>query len=42
MMHFCGTNAHHQNGFAERAIQTISNMERAMILHESMHWKYGC
>jgi hypothetical protein len=39
MMHFCGTNAHHQNGVAERAIQTISNMARAMILHASMHWK---
>jgi hypothetical protein len=47
MMHFCGTNAHHQNGVAERAIQTISNMTRAMILHASMilhanmHWKDG-
>jgi hypothetical protein len=37
MMHFFGTNAHHQNGVAERAIQTISNMARAMILHASMH-----
>jgi hypothetical protein len=41
MMHLCGTDAHHQNGVAERAIQTISNMARAMILHASMHWKYG-
>jgi hypothetical protein len=41
MMHFCGTNAHHQNGVEERAIQTISNMARAMILHASMHWKDG-
>jgi hypothetical protein len=41
MMHFCGTNAHHQNGVAERAIQTISNMARAMIFHASMHWKDG-
>jgi hypothetical protein len=41
MMHFCGTNAHHQNGVAERAIQTISNMARAMILHANMHWKDG-
>jgi hypothetical protein len=39
MMHLCGTNAHHQNGVAERVIQTISNMARAMILHASMHWK---
>jgi hypothetical protein len=37
LMRFCGTNAHHQNGVAERAIQTISNMSRSMILHTSMH-----
>jgi hypothetical protein len=37
MIHVCGTNAHHQNGVAERAIQTISSMARAMILHASMH-----
>jgi hypothetical protein len=41
MMHLCGTNAHHQNGVAERAMQTISNMARTMILHASMHWKDG-
>jgi hypothetical protein len=34
---FCGTNAHHQNGVAERSIQTISNMAQAMILHSSIH-----
>jgi hypothetical protein len=39
LMRLCGTNAHHQNGVAERAIQTISNMDRSMILHTSMHWK---
>jgi hypothetical protein len=33
--------AHHQNGFAERAIQTTSNMARSIILHASMHWKDG-
>ena len=38
---YCGTNAHHQNGVAEIAIRTISNMARAMILHASSHWKYG-
>jgi hypothetical protein len=38
---YCGTNAHHQNGVAEWVIQSISNMARAMILHSSMHWKYG-
>jgi hypothetical protein len=37
MMHFCGTNAHHQNGVAEREIQEISNMARAMILHANIH-----
>jgi hypothetical protein len=41
-LRFCGTNAHHQNGLAERSIQTISNMARAMILHASIHWKNGC
>jgi hypothetical protein len=41
LMRLCGTNAHHQNGVAERAIQTISNMARSMILHASMHWKDG-
>jgi hypothetical protein len=41
LLRFCGTNAHHQNVFAERAIQSISNMARAMILHASMHWKDG-
>jgi hypothetical protein len=38
---FCGTNAHHQNGVVERAIQTVSNLARAMILHASVHWKDG-
>jgi hypothetical protein len=41
IMRFCVTNAHHQNGVSERAIQTISNMARSMILHASMHWKDG-
>jgi hypothetical protein len=41
LMRFYGTNAHHQNGFAERAIQNISNMARSMILHASIHWKDG-
>jgi hypothetical protein len=38
---FCGMNAHHQNGVAERVIQSISNMDRAMIFHSIMHWKDG-
>jgi hypothetical protein len=41
LVRFFGTNAHHQNGVAERAIQTISNMARSMILHANMHWKDG-
>jgi len=40
-IHYCGTNAHHQNGVAERSIRSISNMARAMILHASIHWKSG-
>jgi hypothetical protein len=41
LIRFCGTNAHHQNGVAERAIQRISNMTRSMILHASIDWKDG-
>ena len=38
---YCGTNAHHQNGVVERAIRTISNMARAIILYAASHWKQG-
>ena len=38
---YCGVNAHHQNGVAERSILTVSNMARAMLLHASMRWKQG-
>jgi hypothetical protein len=41
-LRFCGTNAHHQNGVAERSIQTVSNLARAMILHASMHLERWC
>ena len=35
---FSGVGAHHQNGKAERAIQTVVEKARAMMLHVSMHW----
>ena len=38
---YCGTNAHHKNGVAERGVQKVSNMARAMILHSAAHWKDG-
>jgi hypothetical protein len=35
---FSGVGAHHQNGIAERAIRTVSESARAMILHAAIHW----
>jgi transposase InsO family protein len=35
---FSGVGAHHQNGVAERAIQTISNMARANMIHAALSW----
>jgi hypothetical protein len=40
-LRFCGVNAHHQNGIAERSIRTVSDMARAMMLHACVHWKDG-
>ena len=40
-LHFCGTNSHHKNGVAKKAIQSISNIARAMLLHALFHWKDG-
>ena len=35
---FSGVGAHHQNGVAERALQTISSWARTMLLHAAIHW----
>lgn len=35
---FSGTGAHHQNGVAERAIQTVTSWARAMLLHAVIMW----
>lgn len=35
---FSGVGAHHQNGIAERAIQTISASARSMLIHAMIHW----
>lgn len=35
---FAGVGAHHQNGIAERAIQTIMSMARTMMIHAQMRW----
>jgi len=35
---FIGIGAHHQNGVAANAIQTISSWVRTMLLHASLHW----
>jgi transposase InsO family protein len=35
---FSGVGAHHQNGVAERAIQTISGMARATMIHCTLKW----
>jgi hypothetical protein len=35
---FSGTGAHHQNGVAECAIQTVTRWARAMLLHSILLW----
>jgi hypothetical protein len=37
-MSYSGVGAHHQNGVAERSIQTITSWARAMMLHSIIHW----
>ena len=35
---FAGIGAHHHNGVAEKAIQTIMSITRTMILQSAIHW----
>ena len=35
---FAGVGAHHHNGVAERAIQSIMSIARTMMLHSAIHW----
>ena len=37
-MSFCGVNAHHQNGKAERRIWDITENERTSLLHAAHRW----
>jgi hypothetical protein len=35
---FCGVNAHHQNGKAEKKIRDLQELTRTMILHAQQRW----
>ena len=35
---YSGVGAHHQNGAAERIIQTVMYWSRAMMMHQLLHW----
>ena len=35
---FAGLGAHHHNGVAERAIETIMSIAQTMMLHAAIHW----
>ena len=37
-INYSGTGAHHQNGIAERAIQTVTYLARSMLIHMCLHW----
>ena len=38
IQNFAGVGAHHHNGMAECAIQTIISIVRTMMLHSTIHW----
>ena len=38
LIDFSGVGAHHQNGVAERAIQTVTRWGRTMLLDMILHW----
>ena len=35
---YCGVNAHHTNGAAERSIRIVSECARALMLYAACHW----
>jgi hypothetical protein len=37
-INYSGVGAHHQNGVAEQAIQTVVERARAMMIHVALHW----
>ena len=37
-MTYCGVDVHHQNGVAERTIQTITTWARTLLIDASIHW----
>ena len=37
-LHLSGVGAKHQNGVAENAIKTVSNLARAMLIHAALRW----
>ena len=39
---FSGVGAHHQNGVAERSIQTVSKLARVNLIHLMLHWPRQC
>ena len=35
---FSGVGAHHQNGIAERGVQSILTKARTLVIHAAIHW----